>query len=136
MKKLDVTQVPFNSYIGLKFSDAPNLLSVKAEDFHMNHVGTISASVCMTLAEVSSGEFLLRNLNLDGKTPVIRNFHCKFKKPALNKIFAQCNASAELIEKWQVDLDKKGRALIEVPIEIVDELGAILVTAKVEWFIC
>src|SRR5438552_570394 len=61
--KASVTELPFNSFLGLQKAAEPSqLLRLPPGGQYLNHLGTVHASAQLALAEASSGEFLLHRL--------------------------------------------------------------------------
>ncbi|MFN0077217.1 MAG: DUF4442 domain-containing protein [Prosthecobacter sp.] len=131
-----VLDLPFNRFIGLQKADEPQMLMLPAGRQYLNHLGTVHASALLALAEASSGEWLLRQLGgLTGVIPVVRRLESKFRKPANGAVKSSVTTKAEPIEALKADLAAKGRALIEVSVELHDEGGQHVLSAAVEWFI-
>jgi len=53
----------------------------------------------------------------------------------LNRIFARALASAEEAASWKAEWTAKGRVLAAVPMEVTDEMGVVVLTGTVEWFV-
>ena len=69
-------------------------------------------TILLAVSEAGSGTFLLETLgNVSGYVPVVSRMESKFCKPA------------------------KGRTLINVYGEVVDENGVVALSSEVEWFI-
>ena len=130
-----VTEIAFVELIGIKQDG--NELSLEYKDDILNHVKTIHASAQFTLAETQSGLYL-QNLfpELEGKVvPLLRGSTMKYKKPALKKIVAYASASDENIRKFKEQLFKKGRASIEVDIDVKEIDGTCTAQATFSWFV-
>jgi len=65
----------------------------------------------------------------------VRNVEIKFKKPAKGSVSAKASVNGPGIEIIKEELLQKGRALIKVNVEVVDELDTTALTAVFEWFI-
>ncbi len=131
-----VLDLPFNRFIGLQTAGEPHLLVLPSGSQYSNHLGTVHASALLALAEASSGEWLLRHLSgLEGIIPVVRRLESKFRKPANGVVKSSVTPKTKQIEILKSDLAAKGRALIEVSIELHDEGGQHVLSAVVEWFI-
>jgi hypothetical protein len=90
----------------------------------------------LAVAEAGSGAFLLKNLgDGTGYLPVVRRMDSKFKKPAKGRISARASAPPDQLERVKNDLSAKGRALITVSVEVVDESGVVALSSDIEWFI-
>lgn len=133
------TEVPFNQYMGIKGPDENNeyLLYLDAMDQHMNHLGTIHASVLFSLAEASSGEFLLKTFDVVSKDviPVVRKAEVRFRKPVQGKISAKAQLIGTTTEGVLKELKMRRRALIKVSTNIYNESGSMVFSSVFEWFI-
>lgn len=135
--KNSVTELPFNSFLGIQAASEPEgLLQLPPGGQYLNHLGTVHASALLALAEASSGEYLLRHFGSSaGLVPVVRRMEAKFRKPANGLVSSQASASEEALVQLSADFATKGRALIEIKVDLHDESGAHALTATVEWFI-
>jgi len=135
--KASVTELPFNSFLGIQIADEPSLLlRLPSGKQYLNHLGTVHASAQLALAEASSGEFLLRHFgSADGIIPVVRRLDAKFRKPANGIIASTASATPEALAQLDAELASKGRSLIPVRVEIYDESGTHTLSATFEWFI-
>lgn len=135
--KQSVTELPFNSFLGIETaSDPAQLLRLPAGAQYLNHLGTVHASAQLALAEASSGEFLLRALGAaSGVVPVVRRLESKFRKPANGAVTSTVSTPPEALEQLRANLAAKGRAIVSVAVELHDESGAHTLSATVEWFI-
>ncbi|MBN2322315.1 MAG: YiiD C-terminal domain-containing protein [Spirochaetes bacterium] len=137
-EKMDVTQIPFNKFIEISHADTDDrALELGFKDNMKNHLGTFHASAQFALAEACSGLSLQNNFpRLAGfVVPVLRRSELKFKNPAQSDIRANARISNEAKEKFELQLEKKGRAVIAVPVEITDKNGAVTMTGTYEWFV-
>lgn len=135
--KSSVTELPFNSFLGIQTTcETETLLQLPAGGQYLNHLGTVHASALLALAEASSGEYLLRHFgSIMGLVPVVRRIEAKFRKPANGAVSSKAAASEEALAQLGDDFAAKGRALIEIKVDLHDESGAHALTATVEWFI-
>jgi acyl-coenzyme A thioesterase PaaI-like protein len=135
--KTSVTQLPFNSFLGIQVSSEPSkLLRLPAGEQYLNHLGTVHAGAQLALAEASSGEFLLRHFgSADGIVPVVRRLEAKFRKPANGAVTSTADAVPEFLAQLDAELASKGRSLIPITVELHDESGVHTLSATVEWFI-
>jgi len=83
--------LPFNHFIGLKMSDKTEfLLMLEDRSEYRNHLNTVHASALFSLAEASSGHFLLNEFSdLTGIVPVVRRVETKYKRPATGAVFSK-----------------------------------------------
>lgn len=135
---MEITDLPFNRFIGLaKTGSDDAVLSLPRDDRYANHLGTVHASALLAIAEATSGEYLLRNFADLGfaVVPVVRRVEAKFRKPAQGAVHSKWNVAPEVAAEFVSSLAAKGRALIEVAVDVFDEHGTHALTATFEWFV-
>ena len=135
---MDVTQIPFNKFIEITNSTVnDHSLELRFKDNMKNHLGTFHASAQFALAEACSGLSLQKHFPhlVESVVPVLRKSDIKFKQPAQSNIQATSNLAVEEKEKFEQQLERKGRATIVVPVEIKDENGKTTMVGKYEWFV-
>jgi acyl-coenzyme A thioesterase PaaI-like protein len=138
---MDVTELPFNRFIGLEPTAAQSelLVSLPEGTQYTNHLGTVHAIALLAVAEAGSGEFLARQLgNVEGAAgfvPLVRRLEAKFRKPASGRVSARAAVPPEEVSRWAAELTSRGRVLAAVPVEVVDAAGVVVLSAVVEWFI-
>lgn len=131
-------EIPFNKFVGLKISSKEGmLLELPENDQYCNHLGTVHASAQFTLAEASSGEFLLNTFPdlVDTTIPVVRDVEVKFRKPAYGKLYAKAECPKEEIDSVRGKLEKRGFVRLQVKISVVDKKEVVVMKAKVDWVI-
>lgn len=135
---MKVTDIPFNAFLKIEMASAGSsyLLQLRESPSHLNHVGTVHASVQLALAEASSGQGLMQAMpELSDKViAVVRRVEAKFKKPMQGAIYSRATTSLDEIRHLAEPLATKGRALIPVTVEIVDRSGNVGLVATFEWF--
>ncbi len=131
-----VTQLPFNQHVGILKGSTPGaLVELPAGGQYLNHVGTVHAGAQLVLAEACSGEFLLRNLvSSFGVLPVVRRVEAKFKRPANGRLIANVITPVATIVDAVAVLEQKGRCLVTIAVEIIDESGQSTLAASFDWF--
>ena len=135
---MDVTQIPFNKFIEITNSNEDdNALALRFKSNMKNHLGTFHASEQFALAEACSGLSLQKNFPhlAESVVPALRKSDIKFKQPAQSDIQATSSLEVGEKEKFEQQLEKKGRAIIAVPVEIKDENGKTTMVGKYEWFV-
>lgn len=131
-------EIPFNKFVGLKISTKSDMvLELPEDEQYCNHLGTVHASAQFTLAEASSGEFLLKTFPdlVDTTIPVVRDVEVKFRKPAYGKLYAQATCPKEDIDNLRGELDKRGFVRLQVKVKVIDEKEVLVMKAKVDWVI-
>lgn len=134
---MDVTKLPFNEFIGLKYSDNPCfLLMLDNRSEYLNHLSTVHASALFALAEATSGHFLLEQFaEISDIIPVVRKAEIKYRKPVTGVVYS--NAKFLNIEKQEFieTLNNKGRALLSVEISLFNTTDELVMQSVFEWFI-
>ena len=134
---MDVTKLPFNEFIGLKLSDEPNyLLMLDDRAEYLNHLNTVHAGALFTLAEATSGHYLLGQFDkLPDIVPVVRKVEIKYRKPAIGAVYSNAaflnTGKSEILEA----LAQKRRVLLEVEVSLYDRSGTTVMQAVFEWFV-
>jgi homogentisate 1,2-dioxygenase len=135
MKILDI---PYHQFLGLKQAENDEFIfQADAKPEYHNHLGNVHACVQLSLAEASSGEFLLRELFelKDDLIPVIRNTEAKYHKPANGFISSKAQFHTLSTPEVIMELTEKNRTLVKVKTEVYDEHEVKTLTAIFEWFI-
>ena len=133
---MEITSVPFFNKVGIGKTDE-GTLTLPIDDSVLNHLNTLNASALFTLAEAASGDALQNHFpELAGKViPVLRDSQIKFRKPATTDVMAFPSMSTETVERFKEQLVKKGRALIEVEVEVRDRENTTICLASFNWFV-
>lgn len=135
---MDVIALPFNRFLGLEKGPPKSglLVSLPASAQYTNHLGTVHASALLAVAEAGSAELLVRHFgDVTGYVPVVRRLEAKFRKPARGRVSARASVETAAFNRLSSELQAKGRALIGISVEVVDEGGIVVLSARVEWFI-
>jgi acyl-coenzyme A thioesterase PaaI-like protein len=134
---MHVTDIPFNQFLGIRRSPAGgSALSLEASSSYLNHLGTVHAAAQLALAEAASGQILLEALPelLATVVAVVRRVEAKFKSPMRGAVGSRAATTLDEIRAAAEPLGTKGRAILPVTIEIVDDRGAVGLVATFEWF--
>lgn len=136
---MNITDLPFNRFIGIAAaSKSGTVLSLPDDIRYTNHLGTVHASALLALAEATSGAYLIEQfagLGLD-LLPVVRRVEAKFRNPARGAIFSTTTAlSKEKREEFISTVTERGRALLEIKVDVHDEHGIHALAASFDWFV-
>lgn len=137
-RHVNLLAIPFNRHLGLERSGKPGcLFSLPAKPCYTNHLGTVHAGALLALAEASSGEFMAREFGdlAAGVVPVVRRVEAKFRRPARGAVHARGRVEEPVRKAFLNSLAEKGRATIEVHVDLIDDDEVPLVLARVEWFV-
>ncbi len=135
---MDITQIPFNKHIEIiQSAEDKDVLELRFKDIMKNHLGTFHASAQYALAEACSGLALqIQFPDLEGVVvPVLRKSETQFKKPASSTITAKADICDETEIKFKQQLERRGRAIISIPVTITDQNNNITMTGRYEWFV-
>lgn len=135
---MNVAQLPFNRLLGLRPAGADSgfLVTLPEGPQYLNHLGTVHAGALLAVAEAGSGVFLLDRLgDTAGVVPVVRRVEAKFRQPASGQVSARAAVAPDEVARWASELAGRGRVLAAVPVEVVDAVGKVVLSATVEWFI-
>jgi hypothetical protein len=135
---MEITDLPFNKFIGICRAENPEYaLQLPDSPQYLNHMGNVHAVAQISLAEASSGEYLLQLFKSSSAhyIPVVRRMETKFRRPAQGMIFSRIKCDAQVLEKFTSELDAKGRALISVGVDIEDANKVVTMHALVDWYV-
>ncbi|HEY0967124.1 MAG TPA: YiiD C-terminal domain-containing protein [Opitutaceae bacterium] len=135
---MDIIEIPFNRFVGMERATTPDgVLSFPADVRYTNHLGTVHAGAMLALAEASSGEYLIRefsDLNFP-VLPVVRRVEAKFRHPARGAIHTTLHVETNDREHFITTLRERGRARLDVHVDVHDEQGAHVLATTIEWFV-
>ncbi len=136
---MHVTDLALNQALGIQLAPAGlgHLLEMPETPLHLNHVGTVHASVQFALAEASSGEFLLCHLGEAQSRyfAVLRTSSVKFRKPAHGPLRATAKFDEGVADTLNAELTSRGRALASVLVDVADTHGVITMSGQFDWFL-
>ena len=116
---MDVSTLPFNKYLGLRVgrSDDKSAVILEPRPHHLNHVGTVHATVIYGIAEAASGNCLLARFpNLvDSFVAMLRHSSVKYRRPASSD--GEIRAWGELSEAAATKFSAHSGASLPVPPE-------------------
>ena len=132
---MKVSDIPFADHIGIEADN--DTLVLEPDSSLQNHLQTLHAGAQYTLAETQSGIYLQQLFpELLGKViPLLRESQIKYKKPVTTTLRAQASCSDMALEDFKNRLDKKGRALIEIEVVLVDPEKSVVAQGRFNWFV-
>jgi len=133
---MDVTQIPFAKHIGIEKKEE-GTLKLEPTEFVQNHIQSIHASAQFTLAETQSGLFLQEAFpELVGKVVgLLRGATVKYKNPATSSIYAMAYLEDDAKEKFMSQLERKGRAVVTVHVEVKDREEVVTMKGDFQWYV-
>lgn len=135
---MDILAIPFHRFLNIQRNENDDFIyKIEERPEYSNHLGTIHACVQLSLAEATSGEFLLQQFNeiKNELIPVVRKTEVKYHKPANGKLFSTATFVSTDKEKILTELNSRKRALVQVKVEIFDTEKNKAATAIFDWFI-
>ena len=132
-RKKMINSIEFIRHLGIK--QEGNSLTLEPKKELLNHLGSIHAGALFTLAESQSGLTLIEQFGETNVKALLRSSSIKYKTEAKSKLTATGTIKLEDIEKFNNQLNKKGRTLIEVTVKVVDLEENIVLTATFSWFV-
>jgi len=132
---IKATDIPFVKHIGIKEKEGE--LSLELKRSVCNHVETIHAAAQYTLAETESGMHLQSLFpELEQRViPLLREGKIKYIKPAARTITGHSFVEEEAVEKFKKQFTRKGRALLQIRVEIRDSEEVLTAEARFTWFV-
>jgi hypothetical protein len=135
---MNITELPFNKLIGINLSaDNEYLLCLEDKIQYTNHLKTVHASALFSLAEATSGHFLLVNFPEyeNELIPVVRHVEIKYKKPANGQINSTATLIDNSVENIKEQLNTRKRASVKIKVDLFDTNKTNLLTSEFEWFV-
>ena len=131
---MDVAAIPFNRFLGLR--ESGGALTLPADEKYHNHLGTVHAGAQFALAEAAGGQWLLDRFGeaAAGYVAVVRRADVKYRRPAVGELTAQAGAAPEAAERFLETVTRRGRAAIEVRVQVLGADGSVTLEAAFEWF--
>ena len=133
---MNIEDIPFNHHIGVTKSSLPDYrLEIDSEGHHLNHLGTVHGSVLFSLAEASSGDFLLDYFRTTGAVAMIVRSNAKYSDLAKGVIRSRILTGTEELEKARKAYQNKGKAMVEIAVQIVGEDDTQAAEFSFQWFL-
>ena len=135
---MDVLKISFNNFLGIKKSNkAQYIFQLDRNPQFMNHLDTLHASAQFALAEATSGQYLLTSFSeySEKVVPILRKSKIKFSKPGTTEVFSSATISEEMKERFLMELKKRGRAMVEVNVELYDVEDRKIFSSIFKWFV-
>lgn len=135
---MNVLELPFNNFVGINDADEDEfLLTLPESKNYWNHLKTIHASALFSLAEASSGKFLLIEF-ADLKFPIIpmlKKAAVKYSKPVKGVVKSRGTLIGKTRDSIVAEMNHKSRTLIDVEVTLFSESGEKVMTSVFQWFI-
>ena len=135
--KMNLKDIPFAKLLGLTDGQGEFLFELTDDITYTNHLGTVAAAAQFSLAEFTSGQWLLNTFPeiVPNVIPMLRKSEVKFKKPAYGRIRAKANVNKETQEEFLHVFKQNKRALIKINIILMNDGNEEVMNGVYEWFI-
>jgi len=135
---MNIQEVPFNRFLGIQPSAKDGYILELANNDHLaNHLGTLHAGALFSLAEATSGEFLLRQFHsseLD-VIPVVRKVDIKYSKPVESVVYSTADFVENSANEVYTGLKERGKVIIEVKVVLYNEKNERTAVSNIHWFL-
>ncbi len=128
-----IKNIEFIKHLGIK--QEGNSLTLEPIEELLNHLGSIHAGALFTLAESQSGLTLIEGFGKVNVKALLRSSSIKYRAEATSKLTAIGSINPKDIEKFNTQLNNKGRALIDVAVKVLNSEKHTVLTATFNWFI-
>lgn len=132
---MDVSSLPFNKWLGLTANEGTVQVSPSAE--HLNHLGTVHATVLFGVAEAASGHWLVRRFPelADGHLAVLRTAQLKYRRPGTTgpPLVGSASCDEANAQQFAQTLLTRHRSTLEIS-AVVKQNDLELITARFVWF--
>jgi acyl-coenzyme A thioesterase PaaI-like protein len=134
---MNLKEIPFAKLLAVSNSDTDFLFELSADEKYTNHLGTVAAAAQFSLAEFASGQWMINTFPdiAPNVIPVLRKSEVKFRKPALGRVRARALVNEETKTQFITELTQRKRALLTIPIELVNDDSEVVMSGTYEWFI-
>ncbi len=132
---MDVTKIPFIKHNGIEYHDGT--LQLLPTFKVKNHLQGIHAAAQFALAESASGLHLQKEFpQYEGEVVVVlHSSTVKYKSPAMTKVVAKATWGDDAKKKFVQQLERKGRAAVEIDVSVVDEESVETMQGVFRWFV-
>lgn len=131
--------MPLSKFLGISIPENKEyLLTIDSKPELENHIGTFHASVLYALAEISSGYFLMLEFPVESQQTIslVRSSKTKYLViPKGKQLFSRAYLNHSNRNEPLQKLQKSGRAIISVKIDILDEFKNVVFVGFYEWII-
>lgn len=138
LSDMKIQEVPFNGFLGIRPAAKEGyILELASNGNLVNHLGTLHAGALYSLAEATSGEFLLRQFQsteLD-IIPVVRKADIKYSRPAESVVYSTADFVENSVDEVCVGLKERGKVIIEVKVELYNETDERTAVSNIHWFL-
>lgn len=135
---MNLHDIPFARLLALEPGEQDDaILALPDAPQYLNHLGTVAAAAQFSLAEFTSGQWLLNTYPewADRVVPVLRRSEVRFRRPAHGRVRASVPFEAHAVPNLQAELETRGRALISIPVLLHDASSQLVMEGRYEWFL-
>lgn len=118
--------VPFLATLGIRVEEArPGhvVLRLPYRDENTSHAGTVHSAALFAVGEFAASVALGTHPRLGTLTQLVKVTQIRYVLPTAKDVTAHATVTPEMVETVQDGLEKAGRALLEVPVQVLDGHG-------------
>lgn len=133
---MDTKQVPFAAHNGIQIT-AGKTVALPEQPHLMNHLSGVHAGAQFLLAESASGYYLLTAFPpfSNRLIPLLRQSTIQYCRQASGTLSSRIVVEDAVVTKFTRALEQRGRAVIEVGVEVVNEADEVTCVASFRWFV-
>ncbi|MCG8526588.1 MAG: DUF4442 domain-containing protein [Opitutales bacterium] len=137
---MDFSSTPFLEHNGIEPCEDPphGIFALNPDPLHFNHLESIHQSSVFSLAECSSGAFLMENLESftkDDFVYTLREAKVRYRAATNEKVYTIGKRVDIDWGKFHSSLQRNGRGLIRFPIHVMNMSGKCVSVCEFEWFL-
>lgn len=136
---MKATDLALNQLLGIREAPAgaTHVLEMPLTARLQNHLGTMHAAAQFALAEAASAACLLQGFgDLAGRVQaVVRGVEVKYRTPATGDLLACASLDDRTRDALRTELDRRGRAIAVILVDLKDRSGTLTFHGKFDWFI-
>jgi acyl-coenzyme A thioesterase PaaI-like protein len=134
---MNLKDIPFAGMIRLSEAEGEYTFALDDDIAYTNHLGTVAAAAQFSLAEFTSGQWLLDTFPdlAQQAIPMLRKSSVKFKTPGKGRVRAKVQVSETTALEVRKQLTEKKRALCEIEVVVVNDEEKVIMIGIFEWFI-
>ena len=135
---MNIQEVPFNRFLGIQASAKEGYILELANNDHLsNHLGTMHAGALFSLAEATSGEYLLRQFQSSDLDiiPVVRKVDIKYSRPAESVVYSTAEFAENSADEVYAGLKERRKVIIKVKVELYNERHERIAGSNIHWFL-
>lgn len=140
MKKelINVHTIPLSQFFGFENAEKEGyIFKMEAKKECFNHLGIMHAAALFSLAEGTSGQYLLdefKDFDLD-IIPVVRKAEVKYSKPGNETVYSKAKFLDCNVTELHQELTSRKRVNMKVQVNLFTVKGEKIMSSVFDWFV-